>query len=84
MKKFWVRQIELGKQAQSLKNSDAFNQSLEDVRADFMEAWKNTPLNDTQTRERLYMGVLALDRIEGKLIQYINDKAINEHNEGKK
>jgi hypothetical protein len=54
-------------EAQSLLDNTLFNEALATLEADYITAWKATPLRDTEGRERVWQAVQIVGKIKDHL-----------------
>ena len=63
------REISRGQQAREVIEHPLYTEALEKTRQDLMQAWESSPARDTEGRERLWLAVSLL----GKLEQHLKD-----------
>jgi len=56
--------------ARALLENPLLVQIMDGLESDFVEAWKNSPPNDTQSRERAWMAVNVLRNVRAILEKY--------------
>ena len=56
--------------AKSLLESELFREVMDGLETDLIEAWKNSPPNDADSRERAWMAVNVLRNIRSILDRY--------------
>ena len=59
--------------AKRLLDDEVLAEALEDIRAEFMQSWRNTADENTDARENVWRMMKALDRITAKLESYVAD-----------
>ena len=59
--------------AQSLLDNDLFNEALTTLEAEYIKAWKATPLRDSDGRERVWQAVQIVGKIKDHLQSILND-----------
>jgi len=65
--------IERGEKAASLLRNEILTEAFETLEADFIQAWKHSPVNDTQNRERLYMLCQNLSAVQAYIEKVVTD-----------
>ena len=60
-------------QAQALLDNSLFNEALVTLEAQYISAWKASPLRDTDGRERAWQAVQILGNIKGHFQAILND-----------
>lgn len=65
--------IARAEKAASLLRNDILAEAFESLEADFIEAWKQSPVNDSQNRERLYMLCQNLQAVRAYLEKIVTD-----------
>lgn len=59
--------------AQALLENDLFNEALESIERDLIDAWKATPARDTDGRERCWSAIQQLGKIKGYVETVLRD-----------
>lgn len=59
--------------AQALLDNDLFNEALESIERDLIEAWKATPPRDTDGRERCWAAIQQLGKLKGYFETVLRD-----------
>lgn len=59
--------------AQALLENDLFNDALATLEAEYIAAWKVTPLRDTEGRERVWQAVQIVGKIKDHIGAVLND-----------
>ena len=59
--------------AQALLENDLFNDALATLEAEYIAAWKMTPLRDTEGRERVWQAVQIVGKIKDHIGAVLND-----------
>jgi hypothetical protein len=62
-----------GDKAYAKLSDDLFKDALKQLEADYIEAWKNTGVNDATAREKLWLAIKTLDQFESHLVTVMND-----------
>jgi hypothetical protein len=57
--------MDRGERASALLRNELLNEAFEKLEEDFIQAWKHSPVNDSQNRERLYMLCQNLSALKG-------------------
>lgn len=65
--------IERGDKAASLLRNEILTEAFDVLEADFIQAWKHSPVNDSQNRERLYMLCQNLSAVRAYLDKVVTD-----------
>lgn len=60
-------QMERGEKAASLLRNELLHEAFDSLETEFIQAWKQSPVNDSQNRERLYMLCQNLSALRGYL-----------------
>lgn len=60
-------------EAQSLLDNALFNDALTTLEAEYIKAWKATPLRDTEGRERVWQAVQNIGKIKDHISAVLND-----------
>lgn len=66
--------------ADSLLSNPLYKEVIQRIERDCLELWKNTPIEDVEQRERLFMHFKVLKQIDTLFRRYIQDVDIEEHN----
>jgi hypothetical protein len=66
-------QMDRGERASALLRNELLNEAFENLEEDFIQAWKHSPVNDSQNRERLYMLCQNLSALKGYLEGIVTD-----------
>src|SRR5258708_2337228 len=53
--------------AKDILESEAFNDALATIEADYIAFWKNTPVRDTEARERIWSALQNLGKLKSQL-----------------
>jgi|TARA_R100000353_G_scaffold25741_1_gene21950 hypothetical protein len=64
-------QISRGDRAASLLRDELLNEAFDKLETDFIQAWKNSSVEDSQNRERLYMLCQNLAAVKDYLEQVV-------------
>lgn len=59
--------------ADALLKNDLFNEALESIERDLIDAWKATPARDTDGRERCWSAIQQLGKIKGFVETVLRD-----------
>ena len=59
--------------ARRILDDPTFQQAMADVRAEVIQDWKRTRPDDTAGREKLWLTLNAVDRLEERLEAYVLD-----------
>jgi len=59
--------------AQALLENELFNEALESIERDLIDAWKATPPRDTDGRERCWAAIQQLGKIKGFVETVLRD-----------
>ena len=62
-----------GARAEAFLRSDLFNEAFTALEAQYIDAWRKTHINDTQSRERLHQAVQLLGKVKDHLITVANN-----------
>lgn len=65
--------IDRGAKAQSLLNNELLQEAFNYLENEFTNAWKNSSVEDTQTRERLYLLCQNLSAVKGYIERAVED-----------
>jgi hypothetical protein len=65
--------MDRGERASALLRNELLNEAFENLEEDFIQAWKHSPVNDSQNRERLYMLCQNLSALKGYLEGIVTD-----------
>jgi hypothetical protein len=65
--------MQRGEKAASLLRNEILLEAFETLEADFIQAWKHSPVNDSQNRERLYMLCQNLSAVQAYLEKVVSD-----------
>lgn len=57
--------IRRGERAQSLLEDPLFRDTWETLEAEILHQWRDSPVRDTEGRERLFMAIRLLERLRG-------------------
>lgn len=60
-------------EAQSLLDNALFNDALTTLEAEYIKAWKATPLRDSEGRERVWQAIQILGKIKDHVSAVLND-----------
>lgn len=60
-------------EAQSLLDNSLFNDALATLEAEYIAAWKATPLRDSDGRERVWQAVQIIGKIKDHIGAVLND-----------
>ena len=60
-------------EAQSLLDNALFNEALTTLEAEYIKAWKATPLRDQEGRERVWQAVQIVGKIKDHIGSVLND-----------
>lgn len=64
---------ERGARADALLRDEAFNEALDEIRAVYMSAWRNSDALDVEARERCHVAVCLLDDIKAQLVSTVRN-----------
>lgn len=73
------KSAERGARAQALLDDDLLKEAFATLTASYKEAWENTQLKDTDSRERLWQAVHIVGKIETHLKRVLNDGKLAQH-----
>jgi hypothetical protein len=62
-----------GERAEALLRNELLNDAFEHLETQFIDAWKNSPVSDTDSRERLYQLCQNLSAVRGYLQSVVTD-----------
>lgn len=62
-----------GERAAALLRNELLKDAFEYLEDQFIDAWKNSPVSDTDSRERLYLLCQNLSALKGYLEGVVND-----------
>jgi hypothetical protein len=62
-----------GDKAYAKLSDDLFKDALKQLEADYIEAWKNTGVNDATAREKLWLAIRTLDQFESHLVEVMSN-----------
>jgi hypothetical protein len=65
--------MQRGEKAASLLRNEILLEAFDTLEADFIQAWKQSPVNDSQNRERLYMLCQNLSAVQAYLEKVVSD-----------
>jgi hypothetical protein len=65
--------MQRGEKAASLLRNEILLEAFDTLEADFIQAWKHSPVNDSQNRERLYMLCQNLSAVQAYLEKVVSD-----------
>ena len=64
-------EIRRAQEAKMLLEHPLLDGVFKTLKENIMEAWRTSPVRDTEGRERLYMAVNVLSQVEGFLREYV-------------
>lgn len=65
------KEIERGNKAKAILDSEIFQESFTAVRADYMESWEKSTLDDSDKREKIWMMVAHLDDVKSHIVSVL-------------
>ncbi len=68
-----LRDSDRALKAQSLLDNEMFNDALATLEAEYIAAWKATPLRDSDGRERVWQAVQIVGKIKDHIGAVLND-----------
>ncbi len=72
------KQIRLAKSALDLNANEAFTQAMQQLGEAYVQVWRETSPRDEEAREKCYLAVNVLGKIEQHLEEYIFDGKMHE------
>lgn len=60
-------------EAEALLSNALFNEALDKIKSELIEAWEKTPARDTDGRERCWTAIQQLGRMKGYFQSVLND-----------
>lgn len=64
--------LRLGDQAERLLSNDAFSEAMQRLKKNYIDKMINTPPEDVDARERAYIAVHVVQRLEDELKEMLN------------
>lgn len=64
-------ELRRAQEAKALLENELLNSAFETIHDQIMDAWNNSAVRDTEGRERLFMAVQILGKIEGFLREFV-------------
>ena len=61
-----------GDRAREVLDNEAYQQAFADLKTEIADQWKNSPARDAEGREKLYLMLGLLNKIEGLLQQTLD------------
>jgi len=65
--------MQKGEKASALLRNEILIEAFTQLESDFIQAWKHSPVNDSQNRERLYMLCQNLSAVQAYLEKVVSD-----------
>lgn len=63
-----IRERDRGHRAERIVQDEIFVEAVSNMRQRFMDEWQNSPIRDSEARERIYLMVRILDLLVQELI----------------
>ncbi len=78
------KEIRVAKSALDLSKNEAFLEATKDLEATYIKAWKESHIENEEARDKLYLAVNVLNKIQTHLQIYIDNGQIHEAETKKK
>ena len=75
---FKSKEVQLAKSALDLTENGAFNDAMKTLEAVYIKAWKDSPVRDEEAREKLYMAVGVLGKVQDHLQTHVDNGKLHE------
>jgi len=72
--------IARGQRAKQIIEMLEFKELLEQVKRDTFDEWATTPQSNTDRLNELHNTMVGLNRFYGKIVSYVRDAAVEQHN----